>query len=404
MKQSNFKSLIRGLNSVLILYSCLTFSASASGQQCRQLFNLNGKFTQMLIPIKSNKSNTKPMFAVISYLEFGSIQQKAFLYATPWSWADSLAIMRNMPDVVDVHSLNSKEAFTLAATVVHSWKVAENIFSPELINWALNNYSILDMSWVHLRERFSSTAAPDQRVFIHAPGVEKAYNVLSNRAEFAKKFSTFSIEQKQLHEILQDDWNTSVPFSKEKLTGYEVEMHTLTRDGALFEEGWLLKWRNARFKEKNSIKIYNLGLDAPFGMVLKFNDEPIAVVSFDTLGDALFINHIQGNQAKLFYEKDQGILDYVRDSNGRIVRAPTNKAIHQIAFRRVLIDLVKTVANEMGYKTVIIQGAYHNKWILSHGFERADLSIDKALAIYDETAQEAGAEKDARGNWILRIK
>jgi hypothetical protein len=337
-------------------------------------------------------------------LSEGSYEKKTFLYATPWSFAESMVLLRNLPDTVDVKSLDRKTAYTLSAAVVHSWNIAEKIFSPELIEWALLSYSSLDMSWVHLREKFAPKQnGPRERLFIHNPKVEQAYGVKSERIQFAARFKSFSIEKQTLDQILKKYWSPNVQFSDKRAEGFGVETHVLEKDGALFEEGWLLEWREVPFKLKAHQKRYNIGFDSPFGFVLKYEGEPLAVTSFDVIGDALFLNHIQGVRAKLFEQTPQGTLEYVRNSDGSLFRAPPNSNVGKILLRPLLIELVKTAARALGYKKVIIQQAQSNKWIVPHGLEMPDMSLERAQATYDNTARELGAYQDSQGNWVIEV-
>ncbi|HEX4923507.1 MAG TPA: hypothetical protein VFV50_05455 [Bdellovibrionales bacterium] len=346
---------------------------------------------------------------IFTFFENNEYERNAFMYATPWPFAESLALLRALPAKPDPALLDRKSAFTLAAAVVHSWKSAERLFSTELIEWALNNYSILDMSWIHLSERFrnrfkrQTPAQPAERLFLHGPQIESQYGARSGRGEFARRFEGYSVKLPRLTRILGKVWRSAKPLTASALVDFEINVHTLMRGNALFEEGWLMNWRNRRFHEKGLVKIYNIGFDSPFGLVLKHAGEPVGVLSFDIIGEALYLNHIQSVRAKLFEQLPNGTLEYARDRNGRLRRAAANPMAHNLDFSALAIELAREIALEFGFKTLIIQGGRNNKWIRPHGVELPDLTVEKAESIYDRPAQEAGATPDAFGNWVLPL-
>jgi hypothetical protein len=158
---------------------------------------------------------------------------------------------------------------------------------------------------------------------------------------------------------------------------------TITEPCVKRNHGWDINWKKRRFGNK----MYEIYLDAAFGFLLLYNDEPSAVCTFDTTSKkTALIKQFQGTTPK--------IVDGNKTKGNAWALAPFD-------WTRFFVDYTSAWLQQFGFEDIGIQAGQKNRWIHKRGSHQ--LPIEMAEARYDGTAQRLGFRQHDDGNWYRRI-
>lgn len=154
-----------------------------------------------------------------------------------------------------------------------------------------------------------------------------------------------------------------------------------TKDGVHGPAGgwWITKVKN------KSIEIW---LDTPVGVGLTYKEIPNAVLGL-TASDAL----------TLMIHQIQGIRPYKLDKNGtRIGGRSSSRGLFPLDWKRLLVECGEQVAKDLDFEWTGMRGYKNNHWV-----DNDYLPEERAIKIYDETAERLGYEQGRDNNWYKKI-
>jgi hypothetical protein len=156
-------------------------------------------------------------------------------------------------------------------------------------------------------------------------------------------------------------------------------------------------------------KYFSFYLDAPFSLVLKFEDEPVAVVSCNISrnGKTMEIRQLQAISP---YEVINGS-PYYKDETGQkhFHKRLRPRGIFEgrklrYNFKELLVDLAELWAQLNNFKEVMILSGSNNFHIIKRKDEEEPrLEEDRARKIYDATASKLGYQESSSGNWYKSL-
>jgi hypothetical protein len=195
------------------------------------------------------------------------------------------------------------------------------------------------------------------------------------------------VPQIDLKQLLNNHSYPKMSKMKNKLDNYSLE--------SLFAEigfeGSDQKWIDV--ESRNRGMVFQIYLDAPLGIILKYNEEPQAVVAFSPINrDVLQIYQLQGVVPKKF------------DDEGNVLIRGSSRGLSSYDWQVLLIDVVVDLAKRYNFKRIAIQSGYNNSW--SKHNENGDLPhlpLELALQKYDAVAARLGFTQREDKNWYKAI-
>ena len=137
--------------------------------------------------------------------------------------------------------------------------------------------------------------------------------------------------------------------------------------------GYVNEWHH-KIVEKNPRQKISVYLDVPMALSLFWNDAPAAVAGILPVSpETLVIYQLQGVKPVIINEERKEL------SKG------ATWGLEPLDWKKLLVESVLHVAGEFGFTKVGIQSGYDNVWRKCGG-----LPLERALAIYDKTAQRMG--------------
>lgn len=139
-------------------------------------------------------------------------------------------------------------------------------------------------------------------------------------------------------------------------------------------------------------------LDAPFGIALTYKGLPQTIVSFAVSSNKeLLIRQLQGATAHKVRRDDEG---------RRVVgERKSARGLPVLDWQRLMVNVTAQVAAGMGLETVGIQEAKKNYWTRRYRDEEEPrLPIEKAIQMYDQTAERLGFQRHEDGDWHVDVE
>ncbi|MBI5158546.1 hypothetical protein HY992_00310 [Candidatus Micrarchaeota archaeon] len=147
------------------------------------------------------------------------------------------------------------------------------------------------------------------------------------------------------------------------------------------------RWDRKRLDDARTLNVY---LDTPTGVILLYEGLPNAVATFfpTDAGQTLMIEQLQ--------------LIAPKPVNGKTVsrRLLSPKGLFDFDWKNAMVAACVEVARFFGFEKIGVQGGGLNKWVgEDFTFGLVHLDIEKAIEIYDDTAERMGFVKGVDGNW-----
>jgi hypothetical protein len=180
------------------------------------------------------------------------------------------------------------------------------------------------------------------------------------------------------------------------LARYSIEPILSTTESNSYP-GRLLDWTYKTYTESKSasgLKSFWVFTDAPYGLVIKRDDIPQALLSFSTDVQCKFLR----------IEQMQGLKGVACSQTGEPLspespRYFSNK-LYGIAFRELFVDITERIAILNNCDGVQILGGKNNLWVKPNRWKaKPGYSIEAASRAYDEVAQQKSYTPRTDGNW-----
>jgi len=151
------------------------------------------------------------------------------------------------------------------------------------------------------------------------------------------------------------------------------------------------------FVQKEAEISYELFVDGLFGVILKFREEPNAIVSFLVDDQYLKISHLQGVNPYLI--KGIDIDKTLKEDTPR----SSPKGLFNIKTKDVLFEIGKYVQGQLNMKIAIQSGHNNPRTKPDKDDRKIHLPLEEALKIYDTFAADHEFDQDAKSkDWFLR--
>jgi len=146
-------------------------------------------------------------------------------------------------------------------------------------------------------------------------------------------------------------------------------------------------WWGKEIKRK-MIEIY---LDSPVGIGLTYKEIPNAVLGLMTT-----------TPSTLMIYQLQGIRPYKIDKNGLAVNRTSSRGLFPIDWKKLMVECAEQVALDLDFDEIGIRSGRNNPWVDEKNDE-GNLPLERALKIYDETAERLGYEQREDRNWYKKL-
>ena len=148
-------------------------------------------------------------------------------------------------------------------------------------------------------------------------------------------------------------------------------------------------------------KVSTFYLDAPHGIALVFNGEPIAAASaYVEDNKTLTLYQLQGVNPKICKIKYPGTRAEILEE----VQKFTPWELEPIQWRDLLIEAFEVNAKALGFTRMGIAGAENIRWTQPFkGEEPAHMTVEQAAEKYDKQAELRGFIKEQNNNWYRNI-
>jgi hypothetical protein len=199
-----------------------------------------------------------------------------------------------------------------------------------------------------------------------------------------------------LKQGLQAVRTTDVPLDAKRLADYSYIPFSAERfmhDGA-----HVVDWSTNQI---NNVE-YSLWIDAPVAVALCYKGYPQALIG---------VNHYDADTLMIY--QIQGVNGYIVDEEGKYIKNPETgkfkkkkcRGLAVLDWQTLLVEHVAvSLAQELGYKKIGIQGGRNNFWTGIYRDGTIHLPVERALHIYDALAERLGFQKKDDGNWYREMK
>ena len=133
-------------------------------------------------------------------------------------------------------------------------------------------------------------------------------------------------------------------------------------------------------------------MDAPVGLILAYNNTPVAITTFAILNNTLKIYQLQGITEQILHENQVFILKKFR-----------TKGLFDLDWKKMLVTINEDIAKYFEIETCSIQSAENNPYTQVNCFGEITLSENNAKKIYDLTAESLGYVKAKDNDWYKKL-
>lgn len=160
------------------------------------------------------------------------------------------------------------------------------------------------------------------------------------------------------------------------VTGYNKELEKITLD--------------KDNKTRTERRVY---MDAPLGIILKYDKNPVAITTFSVTNNNLKIYQIQGITEKV-----------VSTSSYATIKKLRTKGLFELDWKKMLVTINEDIAKYFNLNNCCIQSAKNNHYTKINYFGDIILNPTIAEKIYDSTAESLGYIKSKDdSNWYKQL-
>ncbi len=244
----------------------------------------------------------------------------------------------------------------------------------------------------YLQQMFSFVQGKDAKLMTKAvtiadkfPSQDKFTFIRKNYILLEKVLLQDSLQQIDLRQLLEKHHRQKDETHVLRVQDYSLE----TVCCQMGFEGYDPKWFE---KQKNSKMVFDIYLDAPLGILLKYKEEPQAVMTFSP---------IDVNTLKIY--QLQGVVPKEFDEDREVIARGNSRGLSSWDWRAFFIDVVECAARRYKFETVVIQSGHNNDWTKDSEGRPAHLLLDAALQKYDTVAERLGFVQQEDKNWYRNV-
>lgn len=251
--------------------------------------------------------------------------------------------------------------------------------------------------------QFMEAGGVDPDRFIHAVRVARKFSKAGNLVEFPVILRQYDVFERT---VAQD---TAIPDLPSILAGrIRYGFRMTAREMPAFSMDILqlpskesetcgphLAENRKLYPSGEAKKRFDIFLDSPSGIVLRWKGMPVAVASFHVADiHTLHVNQLQGVKG---IKVDNSGTDVFTEELERI--RVGSRGLMKLQFREVLVDSVEQFARSLGFERISIEGAVNNRWTRNYDGVKARLSLERARESYDRVASKLGYTEGPDKNW-----
>ena len=191
------------------------------------------------------------------------------------------------------------------------------------------------------------------------------------------------VGQIELPRILQRHAREGVELSQQRLQDYDV--YPITPQVNL-ARGYPDDSRVIRTgKKSQKCEVF---LDGPIGFVLSYKDESNAVVGF-----------VLSDVNTLLITQLQGIRPVKPVDDGEPEVRGSARGLMPLDWQNILVGFAEITAKHLGFSRLAIQSGHNNAWTKPDDGGKIYFPLERALQVYDGTAEKLGFEQREDSNW-----
>lgn len=283
-------------------------------------------------------------------------------------------------------------------------------FGEDFLIWLLNQYPYDDSNREKFHEYLNANTGLDAKLLQNAKYSYGHSTCSVSDVRLAYELGNggkISLLTRSLIGLLEQNQQDGLPESVElnKFSVGTISLNTIT---CVQHKGRVKEWYTGAQKTRGN-RYYDLYLDSPYGLTIKYDGNPVAVLGLKYKKGILEIHQIQAINpyeiigGKPFHEVDGKYLPNKKLKPFGIYDEKKRRLVFDI--RKLLVEMAERWAQIHGIEKVMIQGAHNNLYIRPIQNEpEPRLALDCAIKIYDKTAERLGYSYDNKSkNWFKNL-
>lgn len=298
-------------------------------------------------------------------------------------------------DVIQLEKMKRKSELSTILAQLPGDVIATK-FGADVLIWIWINYVQSRRIRNKLQEDIELYAGMDGESLQHAQVLEAivsgevAYEHILQNYKLIEARKKGELDREQLKEMLlrARKENEERRLNEKTANAYTI---SFAEPNIMRNHSWDKVWKH----QQRENRLYEIYLDGAFGFILHYQNEPVAVCTYDTTkARSAIIKQLQGVKPEIVGEKK---------SDDKKVRGET-WALAPLGWTQFFVEYTTAYLQQFGFDEIGILGARNNSWIKrgkKSGKHR--IEIDFAERRYDATAQRLGFEQREDGDWYKKI-
>lgn len=159
-------------------------------------------------------------------------------------------------------------------------------------------------------------------------------------------------------------------------------------------QGYEATWNRKRFPDRRgNIAVFDIYLDIPTAIGLFYDAIPQALAGF-----------LATDPETLLVYQLQGVRPEIVDKHNCSIGYGSSWGLEPLDWKKLLVDCAENLARSVGFGRLGIRSGYHNGWTKKVNPDGTPkFPLQRALAIYDGTAERLGFTQEEDKNWYRPI-